>query len=110
MKAFFARLQEPSTHAALAGLSAVAAQVAVANGADPHVVGAVGTGQHLWPAGCVPWRRQGRMMDSAVIVNIGSMLLAAAATYGAIRADLRNMKERITLLETIVLKPLTKGA
>jgi hypothetical protein len=49
-------------------------------------------------------------MDGAVIVNIGSMLLAAAATYGAIRADLRNMKERITLLESIVLKPLTKGA
>jgi hypothetical protein len=47
-------------------------------------------------------------MDSAVIVNIGSMVLAAAATYGAIRADLRNMKERITLLESIVLKPLTK--
>ncbi|MFM0741790.1 hypothetical protein PQQ51_31555 [Paraburkholderia xenovorans] len=43
MKAFWARLQEPSTHAALAGLSAVAAQGAVALGADPHVVGAVGT-------------------------------------------------------------------
>ncbi len=43
MNAFFARLQEPSTHAALAGLSAVATQVAVANGADPHVVGMVGT-------------------------------------------------------------------
>lgn len=40
---FFARLQEPSTHAALAGLSAVGSQLAVANGADPHVVGAVGT-------------------------------------------------------------------
>lgn len=40
---FFERLQEPSTHAALAGLSAVAAQGAVALGADPHVVGAVGT-------------------------------------------------------------------
>jgi hypothetical protein len=40
---FFARLQEPSTHAALAGLSAVGTQLAVANGADPHVVGAVGT-------------------------------------------------------------------
>lgn len=43
MKAFWARLQEPSTHAALAGLSAVAAQVAVSQGADPHIVGAVGT-------------------------------------------------------------------
>lgn len=40
---FFARLQEPSTHAALAGLSAVGTQLAVANGADPHVVGAIGT-------------------------------------------------------------------
>ncbi|SAK68299.1 hypothetical protein AWB76_04084 [Caballeronia temeraria] len=43
MKAFFARLQEPSTHAALAGLAAIAAQGAVSLGADPHVVGAVGT-------------------------------------------------------------------
>ncbi|MEW6339598.1 MAG: hypothetical protein AB1704_02765 [Pseudomonadota bacterium] len=43
MKAFWARLQEPSTHAALAGLAAVAAQVAVANGADAHVVGQIGT-------------------------------------------------------------------
>jgi len=43
MKAFFARLQEPSTHAALASLAGVAASVAVANGADPHIVGAVGT-------------------------------------------------------------------
>lgn len=40
---FFARLQEPSTHAALAGLTAVGTQLAVANGADPHVIGAVGT-------------------------------------------------------------------
>lgn len=40
---FFARLQEPSTHAALASLAAVGTQVAVAQGADPHVVGAVGT-------------------------------------------------------------------
>lgn len=40
---FFARLQEPSTHAALASLTAVGAQLAVANGADPHVIGAVGT-------------------------------------------------------------------
>jgi hypothetical protein len=40
---FFARLQEPSTHAALAGLSAIGTQIAVANGADPHVVGAIGT-------------------------------------------------------------------
>jgi hypothetical protein len=39
----FARLQEPSTHAALAGLSAIGTQIAVANGADPHVVGAIGT-------------------------------------------------------------------
>lgn len=40
---FFQRLMEPSTHAALAGLAGVGAQLAVANGADPHVVGAVGT-------------------------------------------------------------------
>lgn len=40
---FFARLMEPSTHAALASLAAVGTQVAVAQGADPHVVGAVGT-------------------------------------------------------------------
>jgi hypothetical protein len=43
MKAFFARLQEPSTHAALAGLAAIAAQGAVSLGADPHLVGAIGT-------------------------------------------------------------------
>jgi hypothetical protein len=43
MKAFFARLQEPSTHAALAGLAAIAAQGAVSLGADPHLVGALGT-------------------------------------------------------------------
>ncbi|WP_042301729.1 hypothetical protein [Paraburkholderia kururiensis] len=38
----FARLQEPSTHAALASLAGVASTVAVAQGADPHTVGAVG--------------------------------------------------------------------
>lgn len=43
MNAFFARLQEPSTHAALAGLAGIATQVAMSNGADPHLVGAVGT-------------------------------------------------------------------
>lgn len=43
MNAFFARLQEPSTHAALAGLSVVVAQGAVSLGADPHLVGALGT-------------------------------------------------------------------
>lgn len=42
MNAFFARLQEPSTHAALASLAGVASTVAVANGADPHTVGLVG--------------------------------------------------------------------
>lgn len=40
---FLQRLQEPSTHAALASLAGVAASVAVSSGADPHVVGAVGT-------------------------------------------------------------------
>ncbi|PMS38469.1 hypothetical protein [Trinickia symbiotica] len=39
----FARLQEPSTHAALASLSAVGTSIAVANGADPHVIGQIGT-------------------------------------------------------------------
>ncbi|WP_250479010.1 MULTISPECIES: hypothetical protein [unclassified Caballeronia] len=48
-------------------------------------------------------------MEASLVVNIASMVLAAGATYGAIRADLRNMKDRITLLESIVLKPLTKG-
>ncbi|OMG73133.1 hypothetical protein [Burkholderia ubonensis] len=43
MNAFFARLQEPSTHAALAGLTGVASQVAVAFGVDPHLVATVGT-------------------------------------------------------------------
>ncbi|WP_423394439.1 hypothetical protein [Burkholderia sp. LMG 21824] len=43
MMNIFARLAEPSTHAALAGLAAVGSQLAVANGADPHVVGAIGT-------------------------------------------------------------------
>lgn len=43
MNAFLARLQEPSTHAALASLAGVASTVAVANGADPHTVGLVGT-------------------------------------------------------------------
>ncbi|WP_250479116.1 MULTISPECIES: hypothetical protein [unclassified Caballeronia] len=43
MTELFARLQEPSTHAALAGLAAIAAQGAVALGADPHLVGAIGT-------------------------------------------------------------------
>ncbi|MCX5545696.1 hypothetical protein M3A49_40845 [Paraburkholderia sp. CNPSo 3076] len=42
MNAFFARLQEPSTHAALASLAGVASTVAVANGVDPHTVAAVG--------------------------------------------------------------------
>ncbi|QQK04579.1 hypothetical protein JFN94_24815 [Burkholderia anthina] len=40
---FFARLMEPSTHAALAGLAGVGSQLAIANGADPHTVGAIGT-------------------------------------------------------------------
>jgi hypothetical protein len=39
---FFARLKEPSTHAALAGLAGLASQVAVAQGADPAIVTAVG--------------------------------------------------------------------
>lgn len=43
MQSFFARLQEPSTHAALASLSGVATAVAVSQGADPHVVGLAGT-------------------------------------------------------------------
>lgn len=43
LSSLFARLQEPSTHAALAGLAAVGTQIAVANGADPHIVGAIGT-------------------------------------------------------------------
>lgn len=43
MNAFFARLQEPSTHAALASLAAVGTQVAVANGVAPATVGMVGT-------------------------------------------------------------------
>ncbi|WP_250479115.1 MULTISPECIES: hypothetical protein [unclassified Caballeronia] len=49
-------------------------------------------------------------MDASLVLNIGSMVLAAGVTYGAIRADLRNMKERIARLEEIVFKPLTKGA
>jgi hypothetical protein len=43
MNAFFARLKEPSTHAALAGLAGVVAQGAVVMGADPQLVGAAGT-------------------------------------------------------------------
>ncbi|KAB0637258.1 hypothetical protein WT29_23310 [Burkholderia stagnalis] len=43
MNAFFARLTEPSTHAALAGLAGVASQIAVQFGADPHTVATVGT-------------------------------------------------------------------
>lgn len=43
MNSIFERLQEPSTHAALASLAGVASTVAVTNGADPHTVGLVGT-------------------------------------------------------------------
>lgn len=42
MNGFLARLQEPSTHAALSSLAAVGSSVAVANGADPHTVGLIG--------------------------------------------------------------------
>lgn len=42
MNAFLARLQEPSTHAALSSLAAVGSSFAVANGADPHTVGLIG--------------------------------------------------------------------
>lgn len=41
MNVFLARLQEPSTHAALASLSGVASTIAVSSGANPVVVGAV---------------------------------------------------------------------
>ena len=43
MKALFARLQEPSTHAALATLVGGAGALAVAFGADPTTVAGVGT-------------------------------------------------------------------
>lgn len=49
-------------------------------------------------------------MESGLLLNVASMVLAAGVTYGAIRADLRNMRERIARLEEIVFKPLTKGA
>ncbi|MFX1803530.1 hypothetical protein PWR66_07740 [Paraburkholderia sp. A1RO-5] len=42
MNNFLARLQEPSTHAALASLAGVASTIAVSSGANPQVVGAVG--------------------------------------------------------------------
>jgi hypothetical protein len=43
MKAFFARLKEPSTHAALATLLGVAGTIAVQSGVDPHTVATVAT-------------------------------------------------------------------
>ncbi|SAK68305.1 hypothetical protein AWB76_04085 [Caballeronia temeraria] len=49
-------------------------------------------------------------MESSLLMNVGGMVLAAGVTYGAIRADLKNLHERIALLEKIVFKPLTKGA
>jgi hypothetical protein len=50
------------------------------------------------------------MMDAALLVQVGGQIAASLIAYGAVRADLRNMKERIAMLESIVFKPLTKGA
>jgi hypothetical protein len=49
MNAFFARLKEPSTHAALATLLGVAGTVAIQSGVDAHTVATVATaGQALF--------------------------------------------------------------
>lgn len=48
-------------------------------------------------------------MDAAMLWQIAGTLAAAAATYGAIRADLRNMHERIAALETRFNAHIEKG-
>jgi hypothetical protein len=42
MNGFLARLQEPSTHAALSSLAGIASSIAVSQGANAATVGAVG--------------------------------------------------------------------
>jgi hypothetical protein len=48
-------------------------------------------------------------MDASLMWQIGGTLFAAAATYGAIRTDLRNMHERIAALETRFNNHIEKG-
>ncbi len=48
-------------------------------------------------------------MDPALVWQIAGTLFASAATYGAIRADLRNMRERIAALETRFNAHIEKG-
>lgn len=49
-------------------------------------------------------------MDAALLVQIGGQVAASLIAYGAVRADLRNMKERLATLEKLILDHLTKGA
>lgn len=48
-------------------------------------------------------------MEPALVWQIAGTLVAAAATYGAIRADLRNMHERIAALESRFNAHIEKG-
>lgn len=48
-------------------------------------------------------------MDAGMLWQVGGTLFAAAACYGAIRADPRNMHERIAALETRFNAHIEKG-
>jgi hypothetical protein len=48
-------------------------------------------------------------MDAALLWQIGGQVAAALIAYGAVRADLRNMKERLGALENRFNAHIDKG-
>lgn len=50
------------------------------------------------------------MMDGALAWQIFGQVAASLVAYGAVRADLKNMKERVATLEKLLLEHITKGA
>jgi hypothetical protein len=48
-------------------------------------------------------------MDAALLWQVGGQLAAALIAYGAVRADLRNMKERLGKIEDRFNQHIEKG-
>lgn len=44
------------------------------------------------------------MLDADLVLHVGGILAAAAATYGAIRADIRHMHERLNDAERNIVR------
>lgn len=48
-------------------------------------------------------------MDAALLWQVGGQIAAALIAYGAVRADLKNMRERVSRLETRFDNHIEKG-